>query len=119
MLSQMISPSGKYLMTTLSLVITLLCWIINGDLILAKLFLLMRTTIVISSILSIGAEEHQGLTALCLIGVQTIVGSMPNSILSERFGGNSEIKEQGLLLLSLFRPQLHGGTYYLGCYSSF
>ena len=97
-------------MTTIFLVITLLCWIINGDLILAIISLLMRTTIVISYILSIGAEEHQGLTASRLIRIQTIVGSMPHSVLSKRFGGNSAIKEQGLLLLSLFGPQLHGGT---------
>ena len=97
-------------MTTLSLVITLSCWIINGDLTLATLSLLLRTTTVLSSILSIGAEEHQELTALCSNGVQTIVGSMPHSVLSERFGGNSAIKEQGLLLLSLFGPQLHGDT---------
>jgi hypothetical protein len=58
----------------------------------------MRTIIAISSIISIGAEEPQGLTVSCLIGVWTIVGYTPHSALLERFGGNSMIKQQGLLL---------------------
>ena len=66
-------------MITPFLVITLSCWIINEDLTLAILSLPMRTIIVLSSILSVGAEEPQGLTALVSIGVLTIVGFMPRS----------------------------------------
>jgi hypothetical protein len=97
-------------MTTIFLVLTLSYWIINGDLTLAILTLLIRTITVPCSILSIGAEEHQGLTALVSIGVLTIVGFMPRSALSERFGENSKSKELELPSLSRVGPQLHGGT---------
>jgi hypothetical protein len=59
-----------------------------------------RIIIALRSILSIGAEEPQGLTVSCLIGVWTIVGSTPHSALSENFGGNSAIKEQGLSIIA-------------------
>jgi hypothetical protein len=70
----------------------------------------VRTIVVLISISSIGAEETKGLTALVLIGVWTIVGFLPHSALSERFGGNSKSKDLEQQLLSLFGPQLHGGT---------
>jgi len=56
-------------MSTLSLVLTLSCWIVNGDLILAIFSQLARIVIVLSSMLSIDAEEPPGLMALALIGV--------------------------------------------------
>ena len=97
-------------MITPFLVLILSCWILNGDLTLAILSLLKRTIIVLSSILSIGAEESQGLTALVSIKVLTIVGFIPRSTLSESFGENSKSKDPVLLLLFRFGPQLHGGT---------
>ena len=75
---------------------------INGDPTLVILFLLMRTTTASSYILFTIAEEPQGLTVSCLIGSRTNVGSTPHSALSERFGGNSAIKERRQLLLFLF-----------------
>ena len=70
----MMSPSGLSRMITLFIVLILSCWIINGDLILAILSLIMRTIIVLSFILSIGADKPQGLTTLVSIGVLTNVG---------------------------------------------
>ena len=97
-------------MITLFLVLVVSCWIINGDLTLAALSLLVRTIIVLSYILSIGAEEPHGLATLVSIGFLTISGYMPRSALSERFGENSKSKELALLSLFRFGPQLHGGT---------
>ena len=69
----------------------------------------MRITIVLNYSLYISAEEPLGLTALVLIAVLRIVGSMPRTALSGKNGGNLKRKELELLLLSRFGTQLHGG----------
>jgi hypothetical protein len=73
-------------------------------------FLQVKSIIVLITTPSICAEVPQELTSLVLFEVLTIVGYMPHSDLSERFGENTKSKEVELQLLYRFGHQLHGGT---------
>ena len=96
-------------MITLFLAINFLSWMSNGVPILATHSPLMRTTIVKSSTLSIGAEALQELTVLCSIGAWIIAGFTLHSALSVEFGESLAIKEPLPLLLSLSGHPPHGG----------